>query len=66
MSRTNTRENHRERKLERRELHRVRMCTHGIPRLECDACEATEHWRGARFRTVTECLEVEAAVTSVY
>ena len=66
MSRTRTRENHREAKLERRALHRVHVCAHGIPRQECDACEATERWRGARFQTVTECLEIEAAVSSVY
>lgn len=66
MSRTNTRENHREPKLARRELHRVHMCAHGIPRADCDACDATEHWRGARYRTVAEYLEIEDAVTSVY
>ena len=66
MSRTRTRENHRESKLERREVHRVHVCAHGIPRLVCDACEATERWRGVRFQTTMECLEVEAAVTSVY
>ena len=66
MSRTNTRENHREAKLARRELHRVHVCAHGIPRADCDACDATGRWRGARFETVAECLEVESAVTSVY
>ncbi len=63
MSRTLS-EFHREPKLERRTEHRVEACTHGILRRDCDACDVTLRWRGARFETVAECLEVEGEVTS--
>lgn len=57
---------HREPKLERRTEHRVEACAHGIPRRDCDACDVVGRWRGARYRTVVECLDVESAVHSVY
>lgn len=56
---------HREPKLARRAEHRAEHCTHGLPRLDCDACLALATWQGVRYNTVAECLEVEAAVTSI-
>lgn len=56
---------HREAALARRHERRQALCTHGLPRLECDACLALATWQGARFQTIAECLEVEAAVTSL-
>lgn len=56
---------HREPRLARRQPRRVQLCTHGLERSECDACQAIATWAGARYASVAECLEVEAAVTSL-
>lgn len=56
---------HMEPRLARRAEHRIKRCTHGLPRLECDACEAERIWRGVRYTsTLVECLDVEMGTHS--
>jgi hypothetical protein len=51
------RASHLEPRLERRRLHRVRRCLHGIELEACDACQAALAWKGTHSASALEVLE---------